>query len=86
MKIEKSKTKAVKACDDVAVVAEVPVVEDVVIDECPCEECCQTIDFGYVRNSVKDIIDYLSQFENDLAKETVGNLAYIYLDLTDAIK
>jgi hypothetical protein len=44
------------------------------------------MDVDYVRGTVKELVDYLSQFDNELAKATVGNLAYIYLDLTEAVK
>ena len=88
MKIKKSATKAVKACDDVLVVDDNPAIDEVVIvdDSCVEPECNPSMEIDYVRDTVKELVDYLSQFDNELAKATVGNLAYIYLDLTEAVK
>lgn len=86
MSIKKMKTKAIKSSTDVA---EVTVVDSTdpttgLTDEVNTQE--EILDIPYVRDSIKCLIEYLAKFEGTLARETAGNLAYIYLDLTDEIK
>ena len=94
--ITKKTKKAVKSCGEIEVSVAEPFVEPFVEPDadfaepcCDAEPCCEakpTVDFGYVRDTVKGLVDYLAQFDNECAKTTVGNLAYIYLDLTNEIE
>ena len=88
-KSTKRSTKAVKASDEPFVEPFVEPDADFAEPCCDAEPCCEakpTVDFGYVRDTVKELVDYLAQFDNECAKTTVGNLAYIYLDLTNEIE
>ena len=85
MIVKKNTNKPVKACEDVTTSFD----EALEVAELATDGLVETpveIDFNYVRTEVKALIDYLSQFDCDCAKETVGNLAYIYCDLTDCVK
>lgn len=86
MSIKKMKTKSIKSSTDVADVAVVGLTDsDTSLNgETTVQE--EVLDIPYVRDSIKCLIEYLAKFEGNLARETAGNLAYIYLDLTDDLK
>lgn len=83
-KTNTKKAKSVKANADIGI----PLVQvsDMAAPAGGLVEAPYDIDWEYVRTEVKTLIEYLSQFDTECAKETVGNLAYVYVDLTECDK
>lgn len=86
MSIKKMKTNSIESSIDVseATVTELTDLGTSLDGEITTQE--EVLDIPYVRSTVRGLIEYLARFEGKLARETAGNLAYIYLDLTDELK
>ena len=87
MIVKKNSKKVIKASEapmaenfEPIIISEAPVDEFAVVEVSPAPDFC------YVRDEIKNLVDYLAQFDDACAKETVGNLAYIYLDLTKCVE